>query len=306
MNILLFDVETANCYNIGSICAIGWVLLRGSVEIERGYSLINPKTEFTANNVTVHGITEKDVQDAPSFAEYWQDTLCAKMTDSLVVAHNAQFDIAALEQALKEEGLKDPGVLYVDFLPVCRYYIKGLEHYSLNVLADWAGFEFRHHNALEDAQAIAKIADALCRITGAEDLQMLIMAAERPFLETRTNSYTPKTITALGRSFDRYHERCQEEVQPLDDALSGLSFCVTGDIFDFSRADVERMILEHGGCFKSGVSRKLSYLVLGVYKDYPADYISHKHQKALELNAAGARIQLITPEEFLKIVRSEC
>ena len=303
MNILLFDVETANCYDIGSICAIGWVLINGSNEIEHGYSLINPKTSFTANNIAVHGISEGDVKDSPSFIEYWNNILYHKMINSIVVAHNAGFDISALEQALRESSLSDPGIMYVDFLPVCRYYIEGLDHYSLDVIAKWAGYEFNHHNALEDAQAIAKIANAICLNTGIADLQMLIMAAGCHILETRTNNYVPKTIVVHERNYERYNERCQEEVQLVDDTLAGLSFCITGDVYDYSRADVEKMILEHGGCFKSGVTKKLTYLILGTYKDYPIDFISSKHRKALDFNAAGANINFITPDEFLRIVR---
>lgn len=305
MNILLFDVETANCYDIGSICAIGWVLINGSNEIEHGYSLINPKVTFTANNTAVHGISEKDVEGSPSFADYWNSTLYQKVINSIVVAHNAQFDIAALEQALKEASLNDPGIMYADFLRVCRYYIEDVDHYSLDVIANWAGFVFKHHNALEDAQAIEKIASTICLNTGIADLQMLIMTAGCPILETRTNKYVPKTIVVHERNYERYNERCQEDVQAIDNELEGVSFCITGDVYDYSRADVERMILEHGGCFKSGVTKKLTYLILGTYKDYPSDFISSKHKKALDFNAAGANIQFITPEEFLSIVRKK-
>ena len=37
MYLLAYDVETANAKNIGSICAVGWVLLDNDVIADQGY-----------------------------------------------------------------------------------------------------------------------------------------------------------------------------------------------------------------------------------------------------------------------------
>ena len=46
MRIMIYDVETAQMNNIGSICSVGWILLDNDQEISSGYSLINPHCGF--------------------------------------------------------------------------------------------------------------------------------------------------------------------------------------------------------------------------------------------------------------------
>ena len=117
MKFLMYDVETAN-RDVGSICAVGWACLDGDEVVDSGYSLINPNMHFSPYNTRVHGLTEKDVQNAPTFGEYWESTLKKHMESSVIIAHSAAFDISATEQALKYASIDDPGIDYIDTLPI--------------------------------------------------------------------------------------------------------------------------------------------------------------------------------------------
>ena len=59
-------------------------------------------------------------------------------------------------------------------------------------------------------------------------------------------------------------------------ALTGLSFVITGTLPTLSREQAEQLILENGGTVSSAVSKKTSYLLLG---ENPGS----KYTKALEL-----------------------
>ena len=63
------DIETANRRDGGSICQISIVKYDGQ-EIKTEFSsLVNPLVEFDPFCVNIHGITEEDVKDAPSFSQ---------------------------------------------------------------------------------------------------------------------------------------------------------------------------------------------------------------------------------------------
>lgn len=300
--ILAYDVETANGNSIGSICAIGWILISGNQEIDRGYSLINPHCKFGNHNVSVHGITEDAVKDAPDFSQYWHQCLGSKMQQAVVMAYGAGFDMAATEQALFEAGIEDPGIDYVDALRIAQAYYQS-PSYKLCDLAEQIGFSYQPHNALADVEALVKVMDHIRIQNHFSDIGSLVKEFAKNPNNTKKNSYVPSMDNK--KEFSFRSERCHEIVDRLDELLEGLRICITGDIDGYTRAEVEKEILLHGGKMTSSVTTKTDYLVVGTYADYGAGYISGKQQKALELISAGAAIQIISSSDFVKMLRRE-
>ncbi len=63
------DIETAN-HRSGSICAIGIARVEEGVITDQYYHLIKPSPNFfTSNCVKVHGLTDSDCNNAPTFGE---------------------------------------------------------------------------------------------------------------------------------------------------------------------------------------------------------------------------------------------
>lgn len=304
MRFLAYDVETANNKDIGSICSIGWVLIQNNTLIDQGYTLINPHIHFSPYNIRVHGITESDVENAPTFSQYWESTLHTLFETSVIISYSAAFDIAATEQALKNACVEDSGIDYIDFLPMCKFFLPDCQKYTLSSVAEAANVSFTHHNALEDARAMVSISKFLCARTGFDGLEELIIRSHTPLLSSLTNSYLPKTMSHQPPFSNHLPVRCSSPVEKLDDVLSGCSFCVTGDVQDKGRDEVERMILEHGGEFKTSVSRKTTFLVVGTYSDYPPGYVSGKSKKANELIEQGVPIQILSSDDFLALMQS--
>ncbi len=75
-------------------------------------------------------------------------------------------------------------------------------------------------------------------------------------------------------------------------ALSGKSFCFTGELNTMKRADAEQLVKKNGGSIKSSVTKDLSYLVTN---DTTSG--SSKNQKAAQLG-----IPVINEEEFRKLI----
>ena len=75
-------------------------------------------------------------------------------------------------------------------------------------------------------------------------------------------------------------------------ALSGKSFCFTGELRTMKRADAEAMVKKAGGSCKSSVTKDLSYLVTN-----DTESGSSKNVKAAKFG-----IPIINEEEFLRLV----
>ena len=65
-------------------------------------TLVNPQRRVAATEI--HGITDEDVSDAPSFAEVAGD-LVEALAGCVVTAYNVYFDISFLSHELKSAGL---------------------------------------------------------------------------------------------------------------------------------------------------------------------------------------------------------
>lgn len=299
MRLLFYDVETAQAKNIGSICSVGWVLFENDHISDQGYQLINPNCSFSRINTGVHGLTKEDVKDSPCFSDYWNSTLKELMTSSIVVAHGAGFDLSATEQALYNAGLKDPGIFYLDSLPLIRHYFD-FDSYKLPDLAAMIGYEYDAHNALADTLALANILLHLCKELDLPDLATMLLLSPVRCENTQANNYKPHTIKSDPFPMKSH---CTEAVDVTGDCFAGMKVCITGDLPGFSRADLERMILENGGRVMTSVSSKTDYLLCCDPLDAPPESFTSKHRTALEISDAGGKIRIISPDQFFRMIQ---
>ncbi len=303
MRFFVYDVETANS-NVGSICAVGWAYTDGLDVIENGYSLINPNTHFSPYNTQVHGLTEEDVQNSPTFDQYWVSTLEPYMRNTVVVSYGAEFDIDATEQALRFAGIVDPGIEYIDALPVFKKYLPDLQNHRLSTCAEWAKYDYKHHHAGEDALAIVAVAKALCNALGYQGFEDLIIRG----ISTKnslTNKFEPSNEPEqkMPHWARDKRQRC-EPVERIDNILLDCKICITGDVPGMDREQVKAKVEQHGGKLMSNVSGKTHFLVVGTYADYPDDYVSGKHKAALELIEQGSDIGILNACQFFDLLNN--
>jgi len=156
MKFTAIDFETANSSR-SSACAVGLSIVDSGKIVGRLYQLIRPDPlYFDPFNVSIHGITEKDVADAPSFAEFWPNLLSS--VSGPLVAHNASFDMSVLRHALDESGLPYPNADYFCTRVIAKLTWPEHPTYALDHLAECLNISFQHHDAAEDARACALIA----------------------------------------------------------------------------------------------------------------------------------------------------
>ena len=152
------DFETANeCRS--SVCSVGVVVVRDGAIVDSFYSLIHPEPEYYQWFCQqVHGLGEKDTDDAPVFPYVWEKIV--PIIEGLpLVAHNSPFDEGCLKEVFKVYQMDYPDYRFFDTLCASRRLLPQLENHQLQTVASACGYELEnHHHALADAEACAHIA----------------------------------------------------------------------------------------------------------------------------------------------------
>lgn len=156
MNFVAIDFETANP-DLASICQIGVVKFQDSNISETWKTLVDPEDYFYPINVSIHGIDEEMVQDAPKFPEVF-DHLKNILTEQIVV-HHTHFDIVALNKAIEKYQLSRLDCKFLDTARVVRrtWSQFSWSGYGLDNVSKTLNIQFKHHVADEDARAAGEI-----------------------------------------------------------------------------------------------------------------------------------------------------
>ncbi len=157
-NFVAVDVETAN-ENPSSICAIGAVKVEDGVVTDKRYSLVCPEPNYYKYFCTrVHGLSDSDTWNAPSFGTLWKQWQ-PWLDGFTLVAHNAPFDSKCIASACRVYGLDEPTDWLCTLAEARRSVPRGMcPSKSLDSLCEFFGIPLiQHHNALDDALAAAKL-----------------------------------------------------------------------------------------------------------------------------------------------------
>jgi len=133
------------------------VIVEGGKLLDDFSTLINPGVAIPRRIVSMTGITNQMVRDAPVLHEV-APAIVRFLADRVLVAHNSTFDVNFLNAELGR--VMDIKLTNWSLCTVrlSRALVPGLESYRLAALADYFGIEItNHHRALADATATAKI-----------------------------------------------------------------------------------------------------------------------------------------------------
>jgi len=158
MRLVILDFETANNHP-ASACSIGFVVLEDGVILHEGIHLIKPDPShgyFEPFNIEIHGIHPEDVADALHFDELWPELL-PWFRNSILVAHNAMFDMGVLNALIKQYSISKPLCTYLDTVEIARRMWPYLSNHRLNTVCEFLEIPLNHHEALSDARGSALI-----------------------------------------------------------------------------------------------------------------------------------------------------
>lgn len=145
------DVETTGLDpNSGDkICEIAVVKTLDGQIADEFVTLINPGRNIPERAVSIHGITQTMVNRAPLFRDIANDLLDF-LNDTVVVAHNARFDLEFLKVELRNLNISLPEYRIIDTLNIARRYYTFPSN-SLGDIARYIGLPLdQQHRALAD------------------------------------------------------------------------------------------------------------------------------------------------------------
>ena len=273
---LALDVETANA-DCASICQVGLVEFDGTGPVSSWQSLVNPEEPFDGMNVSIHGISEADVADAPRFPDLYE-RLRAAMTDQTIVSHTP-FDQVAFCRVCEKYQLPPIDCRWLDSARVTRRTWPEFRRagYGLAPVAERLGIAFDHHVAKEDARAAGLIVLSAMTESGLT-LDEWLVRAKRPI-----------SAPAYGTL---------PEANP-DGPLFGEVVVFTGTL-SVTRAEAQGIAASLGCEVGGGVTKHTTILVVGDQDEQKlAGYAkSAKHRKAEACIAAGQRILIVGEQDF--------
>ena len=188
---VVVDLETTGgSADTDGITEVGAVMVRGGEVVGEFHTLVNPGAAIPPFIALLTGITDAMVaasprveQVLPSFLEFARG--------SVLVAHNAGFDVTVLKAAAARAGLAWPGFDVVDTVKVARHVVTRDEapNHKLTTLARlFAASTTPSHRALDDARATVDVLHAMLGrlgnlgVTSLEELQSFtsrVTAAQR-------------------------------------------------------------------------------------------------------------------------------
>ena len=188
LNFTAIDFETANG-SPASPCAVGLVRVRNGEVVDSFATLFAPPAGhgyFHPGNIRIHGIHPADVADGP----YWHEILPLLLQfvdNDVLIAHNAPFDMGVLRASAEAIRIGLPNLKYACTVQLSRK-TWNLDSYRLNSVAYRIGIEeFKHHDALADADTCARIVIASAKHHGVETLDELLAVTGHSLKPLRTD-----------------------------------------------------------------------------------------------------------------------
>ena len=156
---VVLDFETTGLSNkYDDIIEFGGVKLEQGMVTGSFQTFINPKKKLSAFTTNLTGITDRDVMNAPTL-EQALFKIKNFIGDSVIVAHNAEFDIGMLNASLIKIGqspLKNP---VIDTLSLSRTIYPDLRRYTLGYICNQLNVEYNEdeaHRADYDAEVTSQ------------------------------------------------------------------------------------------------------------------------------------------------------
>lgn len=280
MNFVTIDVETANP-NMGSICQIGIAKFAHNELVDEWVSLVDPEEYFDDVNTSIHGIGQSIVRGKPKLPALAQK-LHEYLDGTITVCHT-HFDRIAIARAFAKYKMEPISNSWLDSSRVVRRTWKDLAYkgYGLSNVCRRIGYEFKHHDALEDAKAAGHVLLAAFR-ESQMDIDAWVLRVNQPISETIIH----------------------REGNP-DGDLFGEVLVFTGAL-ELLRSEAAELAASIGCQVAENVTKKTTLLVIGDqdFSKLAGFEKSSKHRKAEQMIADRYPIRIILETDFKTLVKS--
>lgn len=188
---IVFDTETTGLDPAGGdrIVELGCVELINHIPTGRRFhAYFNPEREMADDAFNVHGLSDEFLRTQPRFAEKAEEFL-AFIEDTVLIAHNAIFDVTFINAELERCGLPSLKNEIIDTVMLARDLNPGAR-VSLDALCKHYGIDNSRrtlHGALLDSEILAEV---YLELIGGRQVA-LTLVAESDILLPETAGGTP-------------------------------------------------------------------------------------------------------------------
>ena len=253
--------------------------------IKRWSTLVNPEAFFDPFNISIHGIDERKVKNAPTFDKLYNE-LKFKIQGRITV-HHMPFDKIAIARACREYNLELIDALWLDSARIVRRTWEQFAYrgYGLANIAEHLKIEFAHHDALEDAITAGRIVVEACKFKMLT-VEHWLEQIKKPISSESTNySFNKLEVNANG-------------------PLHGELIVFTGALF-LPRIEAAKIATDLGCKVENFVSKTTTMLVVGTQDSSKlAGYDkSTKHRKAEDLIKKGFPVKILSERDFVELCK---
>lgn len=262
-----------------SACAIGLVKVVNGVITQKLYSLINPIPDNQdVNNVCIHGLTADMLENAPKFNELFP-AMRDFIGDLPLVCHNRGMDINVFYRCMEHYDLSG---IDIDN-NYCTYELTKL---SLKNCCDKYNISIgKHHDALDDAIACAKVFLALQDI----GVECVKTGDSNPFfIGLNDKRYESATLEMLDESV----------IEEKDTVFYRAKVVVTGTFEEYpNRNNLGKLLQSLGADVNTAISKRTNIVLMGEGAG-PC-----KMKKIEGLRAEGYDIRIIREPELVELLK---
>ncbi len=229
LDFVAFDVETTGLSPVANrlVELSGVKFRRDSETFETFSTLIDPEVPIPSVVTGIHGITDQMVQGAPTAKEAVTSFFDWSGCDSVMMAHNAPFDVEFLRVNLARVGAPCPTNFVVDTLTIAREFLRETKNHQLKTVVEHFSLpQGDYHRALSDSFHVKNVFLRL-----AENYQL--------------KNWNDLTLNGFVTKFD-YDHHAEHTLSSLPEQ--------TLEIVESIRGVIERsasMVMEYQGAFKS-------------------------------------------------------
>ncbi|MCL6603051.1 MAG: PolC-type DNA polymerase III [Paenibacillus sp.] len=248
---VVFDIETTGLsITRNNITELAAIKMQDGQEIDRYSTFVNPHEKIPYHIQQLTNITDEMVRDAPDLEPVLHKFVEFIGEDSILVAHNARFDMGFIQASLIKLGLPQLTNPSLDTLELARLLYPSMKNHRLNTLADkYKVLLESHHRAIDDTIALGGILTGLLgdaeKLKGMTRLDRLNDYVGNDLSNTRPFHCGIYALNAIGKknlyklislSHTEYFKRVpcipKSKLVELRDGLLVISGCERGEFFE--------------------------------------------------------------------------
>ena len=279
----LLDLETTGFGPYSDIIEVAMIKIRNNEISETFQSLVKPPDSISDEISELTGISNNMLIDAPAIVDVIE-SIQTFINEDIIIAHNANFDINFLYDAISDHLECDFNNDFVDTLRLARKAYPQLPKHGLSYLVENIPLQNKNnHRALSDCIATYELYNK-CKSK---------IISENIMLKSKKHKHDPSDLKPID-------EFLFDEESP----LFGNECVFTGTLTRMLRSEAMQHVVNIGGIAADRVTKQTKFLIMGLqdYSKFVDGNESSKTKRAKELAAFGQDIHIISEDDFYRII----